>query len=117
MIGIPGIQELLFMILIICVLSMSGLWPTVIRGLRELRGEHIDDGPAADAGGSALSKNELELCYRLLGLSPSATWEEVERAYRTKAKIHHPDRGGDADTMRALNEAYNHLKRMRRPRA
>lgn len=125
MIGIPGIQELLFMILIICVLSMSGLWPTVIKGLRELRGEQVDDevsdgssrGGARPSGGAgALSRTDLELCYRLLGVSSSASWEEVEKAYRNKAKIHHPDRGGDADTMRALNEAYNMLKRIHRGR-
>lgn len=124
MIGIPGIQELLLMILIICVLSMSGLWPTVIKGLRELRGEHLDDEPLGGsssgarpgAGSSALSRSDLELCYRLLGVSSSASWEEVEKAYRSKAKIHHPDRGGDADTMRALNEAYTQLKRIHRGR-
>jgi len=120
MIGIPGIQELLFMILIICVLSMSGLWPTVIKGLRELRGEHIDDDPqprsGAKPGAQALSKTELDLCYRMLGISSTASWTEIEKAYRNKAKIHHPDRGGDADTMRALNEAYNLLKKIHRPR-
>ncbi len=56
------------------------------------------------------------MCYRLLGVSPSARWEEVERAYRRKAKIHHPDLGGDEDAMRALNEAYSVLKRLRRER-
>lgn len=125
MIGIPGIQELLLMILIICVLSMSGLWPTVIKGLRELRGEQVDDEPSGSGKGSGarsgagqgkLSRTDLELCYRLLGVSSSASWEDVEKAYRSKAKIHHPDRGGDADTMRALNEAYNMLKRIHRER-
>lgn len=99
-------QELLLLMGVIAVLSLTGLWPLIARGLRQLRGEPVDEGtpPAGD----------LELCYKLLGISPSAPWEEVERAYREKAKVHHPDRGGDADAMRALNEAYALLKQARR---
>lgn len=104
-----GLQEFVIIILIIIILSMTGLWPQVIRGLRELRGEYVPDPPPP-------SGQDIEVCYRLLGLSPSAKWEEVERAYRAKAKVHHPDRGGDEDAMRALNEAYNYIKRMKKPR-
>jgi curved DNA-binding protein CbpA len=52
----------------------------------------------------------------MLGISPSAPWEDVEKAYRRKAKIHHPDHGGDEDAMRALNEAYAQLKSIRNRR-
>ncbi len=103
-----GLQEFIIIILIIIILSMTGLWPQVIRGLRELRGEYIPDPPPRG------DKQDVEVCYRLFGLSPSAKWEEVERAYRAKAKIHHPDRGGDEDAMRALNEAYNYLKQVKK---
>ena len=41
-------------------------------------------------------------------------WPEIEKAYRTKAKIHHPDRGGDEDAMRLLNEVYARLKSVKR---
>jgi hypothetical protein len=105
----PGIQEFVIIVLIILVLSMTGLWPQVIRALRELRGEHIPDPPPGRG-----SKSDMEMCFRMMGLSPSASWEEIERAYRAKAKIHHPDRGGDEDTMRALNEAYNRLKQIKK---
>jgi hypothetical protein len=104
----PGIQEFVIVILIILVLSMTGLWPTVLRALRELRGEQVPEPPRK-------TKQDVEVCYRLLGLSPSAKWEDIERAYRAKAKIHHPDRGGDEDAMRALNEAYNLIKELKRP--
>jgi len=56
---------------------------------------------------------DIELSYRLLGLSSNAPWDEVERAYRQKAKRHHPDLHGGEDAMRALNEAYALLKRAR----
>ena len=102
-------QELLLVMLIIAVLSGSGLWPAIIRGLRELRGERVEDPEP-----SAPPKNkDIEICFKLLGISPSAPWEEIERAYRQKAKIHHPDRGGDGDAMRALNDAYSTIKRLR----
>ncbi len=105
----PGLQEFIIIILIIIALSATGLWPHVIRGLRELRGDYVADP-------SGPNTRDVEVCFRLLGLSPSASWEEIERAYRAKAKIHHPDHGGDEDTMRALNEAYNQIKKMKKAR-
>ncbi|HNR31402.1 MAG TPA: J domain-containing protein [Candidatus Hydrogenedentes bacterium] len=107
MLPTTGFNEFMFLLLIIIVLSWSGLWPVVLRALRQLRGEAVEDPPPP-------SKHDVEVCCRLLGVSPSAPWEEVERAYRRKAKIHHPDLGGDEDAMRALNEAYAILKRLRR---
>ena len=108
----PGIQEFLIIIGVIVVLSATGLWPVVMRGLRELRGEHVEEPPPRGAP-RARGRDDDEVCFRLLGISPSAAWEDVERAYRAKAKVHHPDRGGDEDAMRALNEAYNRIKKLR----
>lgn len=106
-----GFQELLWVSVIIVVLSATGLWPTIMRGLRELRGDPIED-EAPRQGGRV--DGDLDMCFRMLGISPSSSWDEIERAYKRKAKIHHPDRGGDEDTMRALNEAYNRLKRLKK---
>ena len=105
-----GFTELLLLAVLIIVLSATGLWPKVVRGLRELRGETFDDASRSSA---APGRNETDIFFRLLGLSPSASWEEIERAYRKKAKIHHPDHGGDEDAMRTLNEAYQRLKQIR----
>lgn len=101
----PGFQELALIAIFIIVLSYTGLWPVVMRGIREFRGEKVEP----ENGGAA----HAEIYFRLLGISPSATWSEIEAAYRQKAKIHHPDHGGDADAMRTLNEAYTQLKRLR----
>lgn len=101
-----GIQELLILMLVIAALSTTGLWPRIVQGLRELRGEnplHKD-----------MSSQEMEMCYKILGLSPGSSWEEIEKAYRRKAQIHHPDKGGDEDAMRVLNDVYNRLKKARR---
>ena len=105
MFGGLGINELLVLMLIIALLSATGIWPAIIRGLRELRGERVDP-PGA-------SSTDIDLCYKLFGCSPTAPWEEIERAYRNKAKLHHPDHGGDGDAMRALNDAYRMIKKTR----
>ena len=47
------------------------------------------------------------------GVSLDIIMEEIERAFRKKAHLHHPDHGGDDDTMRALNEAYTLIKKTR----
>ena len=107
MFGMTGLHELIVLMLLIAVLSATDLWPRVVRGLRELRGEDLPPDPGDD----------LDMCYRILGLRPSATWRHVEQAYRAKAALHHPDHGGDGDTMRALNEAYTRIKRTRGPGA
>jgi len=44
--------------------------------------------------------------YEVLGVSASATQAEVRAAYRAAARDHHPDAGGDAAHMRALNVAW-----------
>lgn len=43
--------------------------------------------------------------FALLGLPPDATAAEVRAARRELARRHHPDQGGDAEMMRAVNEA------------
>ena len=110
MFGLSSIQELVLLSLVIGVLSMGGVWPAIVRGIRELRGDVPLEEPSRPSGGGT----DDDMCYRMLGLSPSASWDEIERAYRAKAKVHHPDRGGDEDTMRALNEAYSRLKRIKK---
>lgn len=47
--------------------------------------------------------------YRLLGIAPSADPIQIRRAFLRKAKQNHPDIGGSAEAMRAINEAYKTL--------
>lgn len=47
--------------------------------------------------------------YSVLGASETASQREIERLYKILARRHHPDRGGNAEDMKAINEAYRVL--------
>jgi curved DNA-binding protein CbpA len=54
-----------------------------------------------------MSKDRREKNYYItMGVSPNATKRRIEAAYRYRAKQFHPDRGGDEEKMKSLNEAY-----------
>ena len=46
-----------------------------------------------------------------LHLLPSAPPQLVDSAFRCLAKLHHPDKGGNSETMRRLTEAHEALSR------
>lgn len=49
--------------------------------------------------------------YELLGISKSASDDEIKKAFRKKAIEHHPDKaGGDEAKFKEINEAYEVLK-------
>ncbi len=43
--------------------------------------------------------------HDVLGVRPGATAEEIEAAYRQRARMAHPDAGESREAMRRLNEA------------
>ena len=51
--------------------------------------------------------------YKVLGLSPNASDEEVKKAYKTLAKKYHPDVAGNnpeaARKMQEINAAYDQI--------
>lgn len=47
--------------------------------------------------------------YQTLGVPKGASQEEIKKAYRTLAMKHHPDRGGDANKFKEIEEAYRIL--------
>lgn len=47
--------------------------------------------------------------YAMLGVARTATDAEIKTAYRNLTKIHHPDKGGDEEKFKEINEAYSTL--------
>lgn len=47
--------------------------------------------------------------YTTLGVGPDATAEQIKAAYRTLARQHHPDAGGDAARFAEIAQAYETL--------
>ena len=47
--------------------------------------------------------------YKVLGVQESSNQDDIKKAYRKLSLKHHPDRGGDAEQFKKINEAYSVL--------
>lgn len=47
--------------------------------------------------------------YKVLGVGKNASTDEIKRSYRKLAQQHHPDKGGDPQKFKEINEAYQVL--------
>lgn len=55
--------------------------------------------------------------YRVLGVPRGVSDEQLHDAYRRLVKLHHPDRGGDPERFKDIQQAYEELRdRPRNPR-
>ncbi len=51
----------------------------------------------------------MENFYEILGVSETSTQDEIKKAFRTKSKVMHPDKGGNEEDFKKINEAYDTL--------
>ncbi len=79
---------------------------------RVLRGEAPPPPPqarAARARSRPVSEAARPSAWSVLGLAPGAALADVKRAFRKRALATHPDQGGDAESFRELQQAYEKL--------
>ena len=47
--------------------------------------------------------------YRILGVDRNADQSEIKKAFKKRSMKHHPDKGGDEEEFKRINEAYQTL--------
>lgn len=88
--------------------NMRGIVKTIeaLRGIdRWGTGDMVEQ---AFTGFAALAAPEQP--FQVLGVSATASKEEIDRAYKRLAAQHHPDRGGDEQRMARINAARDALQ-------
>jgi DnaJ-domain-containing protein 1 len=83
-------------------LDMTNLAQADTASIEELLQSFWTKYAAADASSQALA---------ILGVDVTASWEEVQSAYRRKAQRAHPDRGGSAADFAEVQGAYRELRK------
>lgn len=53
--------------------------------------------------------------YLLLGVKPTATWEEIRARWTYLGKFAHPDKGGDRQLYEIIHAAYLELEKRHKP--
>merc|ERR1719158_1972934 len=67
-------------------------------------------GGMPGGGARGRRRGESTRYYTMLGCQPGASAAELKKAYRKAAMKHHPDKGGDPEKLKEINEAYDVLK-------
>lgn len=70
-------------------------------------------GDLVTTSGETNRKQNLLDAYDILGVSPDDPIDLVESVYRKKSMFYHPDKGGDAEKFKRLNNAYETIMKSR----
>lgn len=90
------------------LVEIEGLWARAWS--RVLMGQPPFSGAAPEAPTTArrVARGAPEgSIWHVLGLEPHATIEQIRAAFRQRALVTHPDRGGDPEAFRALRDAHD----------
>lgn len=94
----------------------SGDWEGAVRELKAIAESHPQEAGMAKEIRQAeleLKKSKRKDFYKILGVERDATDNEIKKAYRKLAIVHHPDKNPDdadaADKFKEIGEAYETL--------
>lgn len=97
-------------------LGENGNWEEAVRDLKAIQEENPSEPGIAKEIRDAemeLKKSKRKDYYKILGLQKDCTEQEVKKAYRKLAIIHHPDKNPDdadaADRFKEIQEAHETL--------
>lgn len=97
-------------------LGVGGDWEAAVREWKELQEQDPQDASIAKEVRKAeleLKKSKRKDYYKILGVEKDADDNEIKKAYRKAAIIHHPDKNRDdenaADRFKDIGEAYETL--------
>ncbi|TVY47552.1 DnaJ-like protein subfamily C member-like protein [Lachnellula occidentalis] len=97
-------------------LGQSGDWESAVRELKELQEQDPQDASIAKEVRKAeleLKKSKRKDYYNILGVEKDADDNQIKKAYRKAAIIHHPDKNPDdedaANRFKDVGEAYETL--------
>lgn len=97
-------------------LGQSGDWESAVRELKELQEQDPQDAAIAKEVRKAeleLKKSKRKDYYKILGVEKDADENQIKKAYRKAAIIHHPDKNPDdenaAERFKDIGEAYETL--------
>jgi DnaJ family protein C protein 7 len=94
----------------------SGDWEAAVRELKAIAESHPQEAGIAKEIRQAeleLKKSKRKDFYKILGVERDATDNDIKKAYRKLAIVHHPDKNPDdadaADKFKEIGEAYETL--------
>jgi len=97
-------------------LGQSGDWESAVRELKELAEQDPQDAGIAKEVRKAeleLKKSKRKDYYKIIGVEKDADENQIKKAYRKAAIIHHPDKNPDdedaAERFKDIGEAYETL--------
>ena len=64
-------------------------------------------GIEATPGDSVLMIGNVTNWWEVLGINKGSDKKEIKNAYKSMARVHHPDSGGNAEQFRKVREAYD----------
>ncbi|CZR54448.1 related to tetratricopeptide repeat protein 2 [Phialocephala subalpina] len=97
-------------------LGKAGDWEAAVRELKELQEQDPQDAGLAKEVRNAeleLKKSKRKDYYKILGVEKEADENQIKKAYRKAAIVHHPDKNPDdkdaEDKFKEIGEAYETL--------